>query len=450
MTSKSSPFIGDVLNIQKQLRAENNALGAEFGTLLIPDVTKLSKSQIHKAELVNASHVFFGEGLVSAKEFLAERKNPYRIDEELSARDHIVALDQNNRAVVAFRGTEPGRNDFNGRSTAAFDISAWGPVAAGLELHHSHFKDARNVMEDTIAKHGRIQEVMGYSLGGAKAIQMGELYAVPQSTLFNPLLGTRFTGVLKQMHSIIRTTEDIASSVLAITPERTNVKVTNILPTNEAINPVVAHDHGNFWNRPSASITKHKVSPTSVPSMIEHVMEISHLKRHFNGQNAIIAAKHIADHSKKLAKDAVGVATGSASDAALVTALDTAQDFLAGQNFNRSKAATTFSNTLKTGLTRGAAGLALSGVVNPIANGAGDIARNLAGGKGLGADVVDAGVSGAVGSATTAGLIEIGGAALMGTEIGATLGLVGVAGGAALGAGIGIVSTLAGYLFGGD
>ena len=48
-------------------------------------------------------------------------------------------------------------------------------------------------MQDTIAKHGKPAEVLGYRLGGAKAISIGERYSVPTTT-FNPLLGKTFSA----------------------------------------------------------------------------------------------------------------------------------------------------------------------------------------------------------------------------------------------------------------
>ena len=71
-----------------------NSLSADPGQLLTPDLLKMPKQGLQKAELVNTSHEMYGDGLEAAKEFLASRNSPYTIDEELSTRDAIVATDE--------------------------------------------------------------------------------------------------------------------------------------------------------------------------------------------------------------------------------------------------------------------------------------------------------------------------------------------------------------------
>ena len=101
-----------------------NSLSADPGQLLTPDLLKMPKRPTQKAELVNASHEMYGDGLEAAKEFLASRNSPYTIDEELSTRDAIVATDEQGRPHIAFRGTEPGRTSSTGERVALYDISA--------------------------------------------------------------------------------------------------------------------------------------------------------------------------------------------------------------------------------------------------------------------------------------------------------------------------------------
>ena len=88
----------------ENLRGEN-ALGSRVGALLTPSIIKMPKSGLQKAELVNASHEFFGGGTQAATDFLSDRNSPYTIDEELSKRDHIVATKEDGSVHLAFRGT---------------------------------------------------------------------------------------------------------------------------------------------------------------------------------------------------------------------------------------------------------------------------------------------------------------------------------------------------------
>ena len=108
------PDFAEALRARREKNDDTKAVDAKLGKLLLHDISRLSTRTAHKANLVNASHEFYGGGLKAAKDYLKERDSPYTIDEELSDRDHIVALDKAGKAHVAFRGTEPGRKYHKG------------------------------------------------------------------------------------------------------------------------------------------------------------------------------------------------------------------------------------------------------------------------------------------------------------------------------------------------
>ena len=441
------PDFADALRARREQKDDAKALDVKLGKLLLPDISRLSTRTTHKANLVNASHEFYGGGLEAAKDYLKERDSPYTIDEELSDRDHIVALDKGGKAHVAFRGTEPGRADHKGGRAAAYDISAWTPVFMGVEEGHHHFEKARDVMQDTIAKHGKPSEVLGYSLGGAKAISIGERYSVPTTT-FNPLLGKTFsTGLKGPSHKIFRTTEDIASSIAATTRKSANVQIKSINPIRDAINPVVAHDLSNFADRVDNART-HKVQRETLPLMRAHMQESQSLSKLVNGPQAVLLAQEVGKASAHIFENVTDSVTNVFGGAALETGAKAVGDVLAGQR--PSQLGTTFRGALKSNL----AAVPLAPLVNPVADAVGDLTKTAVqgvtgttGGGGVAAELAGGATSGAAASALTAVGVGLGTAAVTGAEIGSVLGPAGMAAGAAVGAGIGVASTAAEVLF---
>jgi hypothetical protein len=81
-----------------------------------------------------------------------------------------------------------------------------------------------------------VDELLGYSLGGAKAHSFGEKYNI-DTTSFNPLVGQTFinSGESSVKHDIYRTTEDLPSSGTALI-DRENVDVKSVYPSEELLN----------------------------------------------------------------------------------------------------------------------------------------------------------------------------------------------------------------------
>jgi len=462
------------LHTLKPKEKKSNALDVEFGKLMTPTHTKLTEPEKQKADLVEASHQAYAGGIQAAQFYLNNKNSPYKIDEELSSRDHIVAI-KDGKATIAFRGTEPSRADKDGKKAAPYDITAWLPVVLGFEEHHAHFTDAMNVVQDTIDKYGKPEEFHGFSLGGMKAIKMGERYNV-QTTTFNPLLGNTFTGKLKSKHNIIRTTEDIATSLAATVDKRENVKIKQILPNKIVLNPVEAHDMSNFTKRPSEDkiAQKYKISPETEPLMTHHINEFNNLKRHITGQHAIALKNHIqeqssgfinqsanvfstvADISKKSIENLPNKAVDAVKNSVIDTGLEAGADFItsavSGQSSSLPNAAQ-FAGNVASKLKRGAVGAALSPIIEPLDEGIGELAKGTihtifhTKKDDVATEVVGEAVEGAASSVITGLATEALIAGVTGAEFGAGLGVPGMVVGAGIGALVGAGVSLASIYF---
>lgn len=203
---------------------------------LTPTLKELSPELVAKAKLVNASHIMYSKGLNSAQEYLDSNHLKYTIDTELSNVQGLVIKDAEGKVYVVYRGTE--RTNIN-------DIYTDTRILLGVEQGTSHFNNAYIQMDQVIAKYGKPNEIIGYSLGGNKGIFMGDKYNIPTTT-FNPFLAKNvILNNTNTQHHIIRTTEDPVSVGLSI-QNKSNWKVDTIYPHQDSLNPIESHMLENF------------------------------------------------------------------------------------------------------------------------------------------------------------------------------------------------------------
>eukprot|EP00966_Prymnesium_polylepis_P158148 3655313-Prymnesium_polylepis.1 len=75
---------------------------------------------------------------------------------------------------------------------------------------------------------------------------MGNLKGV-DTTTFNPFLGRNLVSSKSEAtHNILRTTEDFASLGVGLARGKENWEVSSILPHQDKINPIEAHELENF------------------------------------------------------------------------------------------------------------------------------------------------------------------------------------------------------------
>ena len=206
-----------------------------------PTIKSMPEHELEKAKMARAARIFRDDGHDSAQEFLDENGVNHTIDPELSD-NHGLVLKNNEtgKVKVAYRGTD---------AFSPHDLITDAGIGVGVPTNQiKQMNQARNQMKDVISKYGKPEETVGFSLGGAKAIRMGEEFGVP-STTFNPFITAKevFGGRPKQQHNIYRTTEDFAT--LGLTVANDGFNVNSIDPLKKSIDPMAAHELDNFINR---------------------------------------------------------------------------------------------------------------------------------------------------------------------------------------------------------
>jgi len=214
-----------------------------------PNITEIDGETKKKALMVKASGDYDtlpDETITNA--FLADNDINYSIDPELSNKEGLVLInnDNPNDIKMAFRGSKMNN---------AKDWISNGKILLGKEKSNSTFEDSfndtSNQIEAVKAKYGTLpNELLGYSRGGAKAISAGDAFGI-DTTTFNSFIGR---NILKSRqtsanHTLFRTTEDIPSLGLGFKADLNNFNIKVIRPLIDSLNPRQAHALKNFTER---------------------------------------------------------------------------------------------------------------------------------------------------------------------------------------------------------
>ena len=208
---------------------------------LKPTINELDKSTMDKSRLAKASRIANEQDFKAAQKYLNENQLDFAIDTELSTRESLVLYNENEVKIV-YRGTKP---------TNAKDLATDFLIWQGHEERSPQFKAAKEQIKQARSRYGQIDELLGYSLGGNKAVSMGNLHNIP-STTFNPFLGkSLYKGsppkTTTVRHKVFRTTDDFATFGLAMmTRKRHNLDVESILPHKDTLDIREAHELENF------------------------------------------------------------------------------------------------------------------------------------------------------------------------------------------------------------
>ena len=208
-----------------------------MGRPLKASIETLSQTTIDKARMVRASKIAYESGFRKAQAYLDSQQIPWDIDVPLSSRASLVLLGEEGEVKIAYRGTKI--RDIN-------DVTADAQILTGTEESNPEFISAEEQLRLVTERYGPPSELIGYSLGGAKAITLGSKANI-DTTTFNPFLGkTLVSGKGKGRHQLFRTTEDFASIGIGLAPKKSNWKVDSILPHQDRLNPIEAHELENF------------------------------------------------------------------------------------------------------------------------------------------------------------------------------------------------------------
>ena len=233
----------------KDLNKHVNSRGAHLYTNINkfakPNIDSVSKGVSDKAVLTRASTIFKRTGKVNTEAYLkAHGLDGYEILPE-SSDTALVVRAPSGKVKISFRGTlvPKGVGEIG---ASARDVSLDFGYFSSTEARHPDYKREDALVRDVTGKYN-VDELLGYSLGGAKAHSYGEKYNI-DTTSFNPLVGQTFinSGESSVKHAVYRTTEDLPSSGTALI-DRENVDVNSIYPLkNYSTNPKRTHDLENF------------------------------------------------------------------------------------------------------------------------------------------------------------------------------------------------------------
>lgn len=176
----------------------------------------VSKEQL--SSLVKASYEGVDKGAKTAFD------QGYRIDRELSNRNHKVFTDKDNNPTVAFTGTRKWT-----------DVGTDLAMAVGLGRFTPRFQESKQIVKDVKAKYQKPVTAVGHSLGGSLAEYSGAKKVV---TLDKGVgLGTIGKKIDSKQTDIRTQTDPV--SLLSLT-QHGGKHVT--IPNTAFVNPLQAHD----------------------------------------------------------------------------------------------------------------------------------------------------------------------------------------------------------------
>lgn len=242
-----------------------------------PTRTSLTTEETTKAQRIEASKLAYlhDDDFETAQEHLDKisMEGGGVIDKELSTPESLVIQKPNGKVEIAYRGTQ-----LTGKPNLE-DIYTDATIAVGADRTTRQFQAAEDQIQKTINKYGRenLDHLTGYSLGGTKALSMGQKYNI-ESTTFNPFIGERLARGINNTtakHNILRTTTDFASTGLMVSADRNhanwNVESIRPLAENEHLIPVLETYDGHRLN----NFTSNKGRGVNQPA-IERITKALH------------------------------------------------------------------------------------------------------------------------------------------------------------------------------
>ena len=238
-----------------------------------PTRTSLTTEETTKAQRIEASKMAYlhDDDFDTAQEHLDKisMEGGGIIDKELSTPESLVIKKPNGKVEIAYRGTQ-----LTGKPNLE-DIYTDATIAVGADRTTRQFEAAEDQIQKTINKYGRenLDHLTGYSLGGTKALSMGQKFNI-ESTTYNPFIGERLARGINNTtvkHNILRTTTDFASTGLMVSADRNhanwNVESIRPLAENEHLIPVLetydGHRLNNFTSNKGRGVNQPAIERTT-------------------------------------------------------------------------------------------------------------------------------------------------------------------------------------------
>ena len=165
-------------------------------------------------------------GLDQAQRYLDKEGINYTVEPELSNLEGLILINNETGIPKAvFRGT-----NFKNVKDLQTDLA----IVHGTEDLTAQFRSAKDQVIATNEIYEPVEETIGFSLGGAKAITVGQELGI-KSTTFNPAVSPSHLKNVplnsSDNHLIIRTTENPTDILAGLKPSAFKIK--SILPLNE-------------------------------------------------------------------------------------------------------------------------------------------------------------------------------------------------------------------------
>ena len=209
----------------------------------------LTSENVEKAKLVQASYRAYNEGMDAAQKYLdKEAFGDWKILPE-SNDTGLVLRDGEGTIKVAYRGTQTTEE-------MAENLSK------GLGKEKLNLNVEQRQIEDVLANVGDIDELIGHSRGGTKAIDLGNTYNIDTET-YNPYITRNLID--DQLindnitHDIITTTQDPFSIGKHFYNEEGNWNPMEITPKGGK-GFIPSHSHSNFSEREATDFTPEQES----------------------------------------------------------------------------------------------------------------------------------------------------------------------------------------------
>ncbi len=217
-----------------------------------PNIDSLDLETMNKAKMVNASNVFLESNNNEDATNEALRGTKFKVDKNLSTDEGLVLTDDEGNVKISFRGTN---TSYKRPIQSIKDLVADSKFITGTEQYGregGELQSGRNLIQSAIDKYGvskENMEILGHSLGGQKAILLGDEFGI-NTTTFNPLIGynSMKASTTNAQHNMFRTTEDITSLGAGFATEKKNWNVKSILPKKISVDPRQAHKLNNFFD----------------------------------------------------------------------------------------------------------------------------------------------------------------------------------------------------------
>lgn len=201
---------------------------------------QLTKDEIAKAKMIVASTKWKTNGCRDTVKYLTKQKLKMTLVKKYSTKDGLVLIDDKENITIAYRGT---------RKKTLRDVKADYDLFINKNIEDiDRVQKAKNQIRRIKRDLGKLPvHLIGYSLGGAIAIIVGEEVGIP-STTFNPFITQYIIDQKRKiLHKIVRTSTDFASSKLE-KENLYNLNVKNVasLCSSSLLNLISAHKLKNF------------------------------------------------------------------------------------------------------------------------------------------------------------------------------------------------------------